>query len=102
MSGTEIPNHHTQSPSAPINSSFIVFEFYNNPVQVEDDNDKLVGLACFLKIVCHNEEYLKSEINSLVNMSHENDQFFEINGLFVLTCCLIEHVNTVMLKSWLM
>lgn len=101
MSGIEIPNHHTQSPSAPIHSSFIVSKFYNNPVQVEDDNDILVGLACFLKIVCHNEEYLMSEIKSLVNMSHENNQFFEINGLFVLTCCLIDHENTVMLKSLL-
>ena len=72
-------------------NTFTPCEFCNNPIQVEEDNDKLLGLACFLKIVCQNEKCLKSKINSLTNISTKNGQFFEINQLFVLACHLIGH-----------
>ena len=49
-------------------NDFTVSKFCNNPIQVEKDNNKLVGLTCFLKIVRQNEKCLKSKINSLVNM----------------------------------
>ena len=62
-------------------NAFTVCKFCNNPIQVEEDNDKSVGLACFLKIVCRNEKCLKSKINSSVNLSIKNGQFFEINHL---------------------
>ena len=58
---------------------FTVCKFCNNSIQVEEDKDKSVGLASFLKIVCQNQKHLKSKINSLVNMSNKNGQFFEIN-----------------------
>ena len=70
-------------------NSFTVCKFCNNPVQVEEDNNKLVGLACFLKIVCPNAKCLMSKTNSSVNISNKNGQFFEINRLFVLACRLI-------------
>ena len=60
-------------------NTFTVFKLCNNPIQVEEDNDKLVGLACFLKVVCQDEKCLKSKINSSVNMWNKNGQFFEIN-----------------------
>ena len=72
-------------------NTFIPCKFCNNPIQVEEDNDKLLGLACFLKIVCQNEKCLKSKINSLTNISTKNGQFFEINQLFVLACDLVGH-----------
>ena len=62
-------------------------KFYNNQIQEEDYN-KSVGLACFLKIVCQNDKCLKSKINSSVNMSKKNCQFFDINCLIVLACRL--------------
>ena len=62
-------------------NAFTVCKFCNKPIQVEEDNDKSVGLDCFLKIVCQNEKCLKSKINSSVNMSNEIGQFFEINYL---------------------
>ena len=62
-------------------NAFTVCKFCNNPIQVEEDNDKSVGLACFLKIVCRNKNCLKSKINSSVNVSIKNGQFFEINHL---------------------
>ena len=36
-------------------NAFTVCKFCSNPIQVEEDNDKSVGLACFLKMVCQNE-----------------------------------------------
>ena len=62
-------------------NAFTVCKFCNKPIKVEEDNDKSVGLDCFLKIVCQNEKCLKSKINSSVNMSNEIGQFFEINYL---------------------
>ena len=62
-------------------NTFTVCKFCNNSIQVEEDNDKSVGLACFLKIVCQNEKCLKSNISSSVNMSNKNGQFCEINYL---------------------
>ena len=72
-------------------NAFIVCKFFNSPIQEEEDSNKLIGLACFLKIVCQNEKCLKSKINSSVNMSNKNGQSFEINCLFVLACPLIGH-----------
>ena len=63
-------------------NSFNVCKFCNNPIQVEEDNDKPVGLAFLLKIVYQNEEYLKSKINSLVNMTKMVDFFRSIFYLF--------------------
>ena len=60
---------------------FTVCKFCNNPIQVEEDNDKSVGLGCFLKKVCQNDKCLKSKIKSSVNMSNIYGQFFEINYL---------------------
>ena len=48
------------------------------PIQIEEDNYKSVGCACFLKTVCQNEKCLKSKINIFVNMSNKSDQFFQI------------------------
>ena len=72
-------------------NSFTVCIFCNNPIRVQANNDKSVGLACFLKIVRQNEKFWKSKINSSANMSNKNGQFFEINRLFVLACRLIGH-----------
>ena len=57
-------------------NAFTVCKFCNNLIQVEEYNDKSVGLAFFSKIVCQNEKYLKSKMNSSVNMSNKNGQFF--------------------------
>ena len=32
-------------------NAFTVCKFCNNPIKIEDDNNKLVGLGCFLKTV---------------------------------------------------
>ena len=53
-------------------NAFSAWKFCNNPIQVEEENGIAVGLICFLKIVCQNEKYLKSQINSWVNMSNKN------------------------------
>ena len=53
----------------------------NNPIQVEEHNDNLVGMAYFLKIVSQNGKCLNSKIKSSVNMSNKNGQFFEISYL---------------------
>ena len=56
--------------------AFAVCKFCDNPIQVEKDNSKLVGLACFLKIVCQNEKWLRVKISNIfVNMSNKNGQF---------------------------
>ena len=73
-------------------NAFSAWKFCNNPIQVEEENGIAVGLICFLKIVCQNEKYLKSQINSLVNMSNKNGQFFETSFL-----CLF--MSTVRQKS---
>ena len=65
-------------------NSFTVCKFCNNPIRVKKDNKKSVSLVCFFKIVCQNEKCLKIKMSSSVNMPNENDQFFEINCLFVL------------------
>ena len=72
---------HLEKLSTFVNA-FTPWKFYNNPVQVEENNDKWLGLACFLKIICQNEKCLKSKINSLANMANKDGQFFEINHLF--------------------
>ena len=63
-------------------NAFTVTKFCNNSIQVEEDNDKSIGLACFLKIVCQNEKCLNFKINCSVNMSKKNGQFFEIKYLW--------------------
>ena len=62
-------------------NAFSAWKFCNNPIQVEEENGIAVDLICFLKIVCQNEKYLKSQINSWVNMSNKNAQFFETSYL---------------------
>ena len=62
-------------------NAFTVCKFCKNHIQVEKDNDRSFGLACFLNIVCQNEKRLKFKINNSVNMSNKNGQFFEINYL---------------------
>ena len=59
-----------------LSTFFNAFKFCNNPIQVKEYNDKSVGLAFFSKIVYQNEKYLKSKMNSSVNMSNKNGQFF--------------------------
>ena len=75
-------------------NAFSVCKFCNNPFQIEEENDKAVGLIYLLKLVSQNEKYLKSTIKSSVNMSNKNGQFFEINYL-----CLF--MNTARQKSGL-
>ena len=62
-------------------NAFTVCKFCDNPIHVEEDSNKSVGLACFLKIACQNEKCLKFKLNSSVKMSNKNGQFFEINYL---------------------
>ena len=76
-------------------NAFTVCKFCNNPIQVEEDNDKSVGSACFLNIACQNEKCCKSKINSSVNMSNKNGQFFEINYLCFFVTTAGEKVDLV-------
>ena len=50
------------------------------PIQVEEDNYKSVGCACFLKTVYQNEKCLKSKINICQHVKQKlsifSDQLF--------------------------